>query len=205
MVFRLTLPARSVAVAVTVTAPTPALVPPETVTTQEPSGTPAPPGSVAAQCRAGTAPNVYVAPSAGPWIATDGGVLSIFRCCSLPVEQLPRLSHTWADVAVMSSPSAETTVSGGGGIAVAWSSVTVQRTVTLPSYQPLSLGCVTTRPETSGNTSSTLAPPPGCRTRPFTTPSTSPVPPSVRVSSTDLGLIFTRFAGSWLHVPFAGL
>ena len=36
MVFRLTLPARSVAVAVAVTVPTPALVPPETVTTQEP-------------------------------------------------------------------------------------------------------------------------------------------------------------------------
>ena len=115
-------------------------------------------------------------------------MLSILRWCSLPVEQLPRLSHTWGEVTVRSSPSAVTTVSGGAAIA-AWSSVTVQRTMTLPSYQPLAFGWLRTWPETTGASSSTLEPPPGCRTRPFTTPSMSPMPPSVSVSTIDLGLI----------------
>src|SRR5262249_40195815 len=139
-----------------------------------------------------------------PSSVSVGGVLSIFRCWSWPVEQLPRLSHAWPDVAVTSSPSADTTVSAGAAIAADWSSVTLQCPVTVPAYQPLSLGWFIARRETVGYTSSTLEPPPGCRTRPFTTPSTSPTPPSVRVSSIDLGLIFTRSAGSWLHVPFAG-
>ena len=150
---------------------------------------------------AGTAPSLYVAPSAAPETATDGGVRSIRIPASVPVAQfgVGARSHTDADSATRFEPSPVTTVSGGG-VAMPDSSVAVQRTVTLPAYQPLAFGLVTRAPVTTGGVlsavPSTTASPPGSVIRPSATPSASPIPPSVSVTSTRSGCTCTRPAGS---------
>ena len=129
---------------------------------------------------------------------------------TFPVLQLPALSQTCADSAARALPSPWTIVDCGWAAIpeLGSGSVAVQFTVTSLSYQPFAFGCEDACPVTVGATVSrflTIAIPPGSEMRPLATPSSSPIPPSVRVISTRLSKIRTRLSGSSDHCLVSGL